>query len=101
MAANPEANRTQVPGSGTGSGPPLTSQETGLFFLPPAPLTVPAVPFVFTGAQRPVGNGGGASGMKLPPVNGAYKLSGPTGSTPGICGRSKDADSHRTAGNCM
>src|SRR6267154_4969274 len=102
MAANPEAKRSQVPGSGTVSGPPpLTSQETGFFFLPLAPLTAPLAPFTFTGVQRPAGNGGGDSGMKLPPSKGSYKLSGPTPSNPGICGLLRNADSKGTAGDCM
>src|ERR1700722_1199158 len=100
MAAKPDANSSQVPGSGTVSVPPPTSQETGLFFLPPV-LTGAAAAFVFPpGAQRPTGNGGADRDRKLPPTNGSYKLSGRTVSVPGIWGRFS-ADSKGTPGDCM
>src|SRR5579863_6288479 len=105
MAANPEANKSHVPGSGTVSvPPPPTSQETGVFFLPvpTAPPVIAAAPLAFaTGEQSPTGKGGGDKGRKFPPTNGSYKLSGRTASTPGICGRFRNADSNGTAGDCM
>src|SRR5580658_3994795 len=103
MAPKPEANSIHVPGSGTTPGPP---PQAPVFFLPasPAPPTqqpVSAVPFLLTGAHRPAGNGGGETANQLPPTKGSYKLRGPTGPTPGACGRSSSADWKGTAGECM
>src|ERR1022692_3238502 len=99
MAAKPEANINQVPGSGTVAGP-LTPQGPTFFFLPPLPPS-PVVPmpfFFFSGPQRPTGRGGGAMGTKLPPTNGLYKLSGPAGSKVAVSGRLSNADGNATGG---
>src|SRR5437763_1282747 len=56
MAAKPEANNSQVPGSGTVPGdPPTLPQGPSFFFFPlvsPSPSS-PVEPFFFTGAQMP------------------------------------------------
>ena len=90
MAARPEANNNQVPGSGTVPEDPLPH-----FFLFPVSAVQPQSSvgtFLFDGEQRPAGNGGGAMGIHVPPTNGLYKLNGSKGPRPGISGRLSNAD---------
>src|SRR5271157_1001093 len=101
MAASPEANSTQVPGSGTTPVTPDPQAPAFFFFPPTSPSPISPEPFFFTGSQRPVGNGGGASGTQFPATNGSYKLSRPAGPRPGISGRLSNADSKATGGDCV
>src|SRR5882757_11421420 len=104
MAAKPEANNSQVPGSGTVPGVPPLPQGIGFFFFPvlSPSASVPVAPFFFfTGPQSPSGNGGGEREMKFPPTNGLYTLSGPAGPRPGTSGRLSKADSKAAGGACM
>src|SRR3984957_5181581 len=103
IAANPEANSTQVPGSGTTPGP----QGPPFFFLPPLSPSSPAqqplcsVPFFLPGPQRPEGMGGGEIGIQDPPPIGSYNVKGPRGPDPGPLGRFNRADWNGTGGACV
>src|SRR5258708_18764029 len=104
MAAKPDANNSQVAGSGTVPGDPLLPQGPVFFFFPLAlaSTAIPSAPFFFfTGPQRPSGKGGGESEMKFPPPNGLAALTGPTGARPGTSGRFSKADSNAAGGPCM